>query len=1290
MDPAVKNFLMAICGESSSVDISEAFGKFEEMSFGDFMQCIRTMVAPMGSEKTLKVLSSLLNKKFIGLFAGMNFEEFAKLFPSEKDFLLKVLRLYTSPKHAKSILYLNLFVIEKYGSSATPPRMDQELCTEFIKMKNLNSIYIDKYYFTLQELIEMSRNLPALKKIKVLIDSESWLPLEVPDFAQIFRNRFSNLEEFIYLTRDSDDVNNQRKLEFFACEEMEHTSLMERLELLPKNLNRVASNAEKFPHVSSLTLDWDNFEITDLRNKEKWNSLKSLKKLTKMTHLNNFKLNSSEENLDMIENSVDDSYSLRSFQSLLDLQITFSYFNTKEVKISNLLAAPNLKIAKLIGFRVSKDELKRTILLIKTKTILTKVETLSLTLDGRINADLKTWMENEFGYLINALRNERQAFQISMRNVSRILGIRNRPGRRVSPNRWNKYRGIISQIEQRQSPVVHIDTSNYQKYFEDLDQYYDYLKSNEIPFEDFIQYLRTLATQVTSSNVLDLLSSFLDTPFVGFFTGMNLQEFSNLYPTEPKFLLKVLSLITSSKHAENIFDLIITTTDELNGGTSQLKMETEDSGNFLRHFGFLRKFTNFCIKHLPKAREVRCEDIIFDMTEACEEMERTSRMEQLQLHPINLNRVASNADKFPHVLSLTLDWDRREQGFAVPPNKEKWELLKKWTKLIHLKNHDLSSEEYFELILSTFGANLNILYFGCSFGNPLDIDFKLIQENCPKLENLQLVNTGVYDGYSLGTFDSLLDLKITFQSDVRKEVKLTNLLAAPNLQIVELSGFRHQRPVVHIATSNYRKMDPLEELLKAMCKNCPDFEDLDQYYDYLASNEIPFEDFIQYLRTLATQVTSSNVLDILSSFLDTPFVGFFAGMNLQEFSNLYPTEPKFLLKVLSLITSPKHAENIFDLIITATDELNCGTSLPKMDWEMRSEFTKMTNLNSINIDKYYFTLEDLMAMCKNLPALRLIKVVIAAMSRLAIENPNFAQIFNDRFSNLEEFVYSLTVTADGGNFLRDFAFFRKFTNFCIKHLPKAREVRCEDIIFDMTEACEEMDRTSLIEYLELYPYNLDRVASNAQKFPHVLSLTLDWNRFEVPLIKERWGSLKKWNLIRLKNHDLCSEEYFELILSTFGANLNILYFGCSFGNPLDIDFKLIQENCPKLENLQLVNTGVNDGYSLGTFDSLLDLKITFQSDVRKEVKLTNLLAAPNLQIVELSGFRVSLFEMKWTILLIKTKSILKKVESLSLTLDGSIDARLKNSIKLEFEYFKNAMLSLRDDGDEAIVKLDFN
>ncbi|CAB3375036.1 Hypothetical predicted protein [Cloeon dipterum] len=638
---------------------------------------------------------------------------------------------------------------------------------------------------------------------------------------------------------------------------------------------------------------------------------------------------------------------------------------------------------------------------------------------------------------------------------------------------------------------------------ENLAQYTEFIESVDLTDADLMKFLRLMAACVASSKTLNFLTFFFQKRLA---TGLNLKEFSDLYPSEPDFLLDCLRIITS-KHAE---------------------------------------------------------------------IEQPSLLEYLQLNPSNLEKVASNAEKFPRLVSLFLDWNRGGV-FLIPLDKEEWDPLKKFTKLTDLQNCYLEFPEYLEFILSIIGANLNSLQIDYSHQARNDIDLKRIQEYCPKLKQLKMVNnTGVDDNFSFESFTSLLDLQTKFKSGSCKELKLSNFLAAPKLKTVDLNGIQVSRKELRDTIDLIKSKRILTKALSI--NNGPHQENLVQIYEKIVSDkDLTHNDVMQFLHKLAAHMDSSNTLIDFMSLIFSKLV-LVSKMNLEEFSDLYPSDPDFLLKVLPLIPL-KEAQKILELKIFATDGKLCSSPL-NMKQEMLTEFTKMKNLNSIEIDKYYFNLKDLVEMSRNWPALR-----------------------------------------------------------TVKHLQKLREIRCVNTIFNMTKACEEMERTSQLQSLQLIPHDLDKVAySSAEKFPDVVSVTLDWHRVF---------------------------------------------------SKIAIDLKVIQENCPKLEKLGIINTDVENSFSLESFTSLLDLHIHFKSGCCKEVELSKLLAAPKLQIVKLIGIRVSRKELRDTIDLIKSKRILTEVNSVILTMNANINPVMKKALKKEIDSFATAVRSGRQKS-EIDVQLNFS
>ncbi|CAB3375056.1 Hypothetical predicted protein [Cloeon dipterum] len=458
----------------------------------------------------------------------------------------------------------------------------------------------------------------------------------------------------------------------------------------------------------------------------------------------------------------------------------------------------------------------------------------------------------------------------------------------------------------------------------------------------------------------------------------------------------------------------------------------------------------------------------------------------------------------------------------------------------------------------------------------------------------------------------------------------------------------------------------------------------DQFNKLLLAEEVSLEVLMEVLRRISVCVVSSNTIEILSRVIDKVSD---TKINLSDFSELYPSQPDFELKVLELFSSRK-ADQISVLEINGGEN---SSNPPRLEKKMWTEIAKLKKLEKISITKQKFFLEDLMKMCKGLSSLREIRVLIDSKSQCPTDDPNFAQEFSKIFGMLKEFVY-----APIGQTEQKESFMLKLTNFGIEHLPNANKIISEDHFCDMSEGCKKMAQTSQLQHVQLDAMNLEEVALNFDKFHSVRSLEFDWGErkvtdFDYTKSKKKLSSLKGFkSLTHLKFVDLSSIDYLTRILSFVGSSLIDLRLDYTPDNSkiMVVDLKLIQSKCPKLKHLEITETGVDDSEPMASFKSLRELEIAFKSDLRNKVKLSNILHAPNLEKVRLSGILVTKEEMQLIVRLIRKKAILTRIKSLILTLDGNQRAEMKQIIENEGRSFLRAVSTARKIKEENI-KFDF-
>ncbi|CAB3375035.1 Hypothetical predicted protein [Cloeon dipterum] len=319
----------------------------------------------------------------------------------------------------------------------------------------------------------------------------------------------------------------------------------------------------------------------------------------------------------------------------------------------------------------------------------------------------------------------------------------------------------------------------------------------------------------------------------------------------------------------------------------------------------------------------------------------------------------------------------------------------------------------------------------------------------------------------------------------------------------------------------------------------------------------------------------------------------FTGINLNDFIKLFPTEPEFALKVLELLTA-KQAEHISHFYIYRSKGKDLRASPHQLEQTMLNEILKLKNLVVMRVHQYYFTLEDLMRLCGSLKKLSKISCKIDSESLFPIEELDFAQRFADSFGQLKIFHF---VTTGFEQSEEELSFYKALTNFSIKHLPNAREIRCLQYFFDMSQACGEMRETSKLEYLELKATQMENVAFNFNKFPSIRTLVIHWDIINIPFVsfsrnKKKLKILE--SLKKLKNLvfvDYKSRTYLKVCWSPCGLKFKDAFLNWTT-NRLALGLKMTQEN----SNQQILKFGAT-AYNEDR-NSLLDIQFSFKFNCR--------------------------------------------------------------------------------------------
>ncbi|CAB3386981.1 Hypothetical predicted protein [Cloeon dipterum] len=443
------------------------------------------------------------------------------------------------------------------------------------------------------------------------------------------------------------------------------------------------------------------------------------------------------------------------------------------------------------------------------------------------------------------------------------------------------------------------------------------------------------------------------------------------------------------------------------------------------------------------------------------------------------------------------------------------------------------------------------------------------------------------------------------------------------------------------------------------------------------NRHLELEEFIQILSESPEKYSMSEALKIFKNIIDAGVIE----SKFDEIMRLYPSRPEFALKVLQLISS--QATTISRFYIHQDVEKD-GPPCSKIEQEIWSEIGKMKRLKSIEIDKFYFNLEDLMQMCLELRHLTKLNVKFNPESQFLAEDPNLPKKFRRSFGQLKQFRFSTICSK-----IKDAdSFQRELTLFCAKHLLNLVEIGESKRFIDMTPLCAEMVKTSQLHCLMLQMDNFEATQCRLDMFPLVQNLRIRWSptyRYP-PISGTKLRLLQKFSKLRnLFLFDLQSAEYLKFILATYGKKLNILSLNYEVDYANSINLSEIKSCCPNMDMLYLYNTNIflGEDRSKG-FTKLTELSIDFRTD-SSEVCLSKLLMPPVLDSVFLTNLRVPRKELQITTNLLSEGKILKKIYNFDVQILVKENERLKKAIEKECEILKSTTCDLHPD---AIVNIE--
>ncbi|CAB3387154.1 Hypothetical predicted protein [Cloeon dipterum] len=299
-------------------------------------------------------------------------------------------------------------------------------------------------------------------------------------------------------------------------------------------------------------------------------------------------------------------------------------------------------------------------------------------------------------------------------------------------------------------------------------------------------------------------------------------------------------------------------------------------------------------------------------------------------------------------------------------------------------------------------------------------------------------------------------------------------------------------------------------------------------------------------------------------------------------------------------------------------------------------FQSLKTLVTLKINKYKFVVDDLIEIGWSLIRLKNLDIAISPLRRTTTKNQTSLNIFKENyderfkwkfimsFRNLETFLFSVVTNVEGDSKLQ-----HELTEFCVKHLPKLKQVGDSTFFTDMTEACKDQGSLSKLENLSVLLNRCVKLDNSYFKsFPNVKKLTIKWEKNGCPPVSEyNFTPLLEFLVLEsLEFLNLNSLATLEIFLHSYERSLKRLKVEVdpeTENQTRHIRFATILGFCPKLQELTVSNISnpINDSvWPFLRFRHLEVLHLNInRSGNGRAVSLSNILEAPSLRKVFLSG-----------------------------------------------------------------------
>ncbi|CAB3376883.1 Hypothetical predicted protein [Cloeon dipterum] len=377
--------------------------------------------------------------------------------------------------------------------------------------------------------------------------------------------------------------------------------------------------------------------------------------------------------------------------------------------------------------------------------------------------------------------------------------------------------------------------------------------------------------------------------------------------------------------------------------------------------------------------------------------------------------------------------------------------------------------------------------------------------------------------------------------------------------------------------------------------------------------------------------------------------------HLGPITNLHKNEPNFDYEVLDL--GPTNTSTL----TIEFNKLEAFFRPIELEEKMWETLCTMEKLVLLKVDKYSFSLDQIISLCWCLECLKHVEVKVSPQHPHPFQDvpgKSFLELLKMCMGRLRVFNFSTVPSIEN----RSSEFHQAMVQFFVQHRPNLEELGDRHCFTDMTMACQRQREISRLHNVSVLLDSTKRLPSNNfRMFPYIKLLNIKWDdRVNCPPIQEFYFKplLSFPMLTKLQFFNLTSLATLEFFLDHYGHQLEMLNVEL---NPRttnlvrNVRFSMIRSLCPKLQTLIMTKIANPVDDSLWSFSQFAHLQ-TLYLDVECSwndlpVRLSDILLAPKLRKVILCSLHVSEEQLQKLSDMVENGSILRHIISFVLIIN---------------------------------------